>query len=129
MPTLAEIQAQSSAAFSALEQQYIADVCLETVASIATSLDGVTAEARQAIRADLAAYGAIGDGTEKLRGGSDGIDFDADRDREGIRRRIRRRLGLSPVKVDAGSGLDDPAALSWLALSIGNWMGSGSGEM
>lgn len=63
----------------------------ETIDALAADLN---ADQETSIIADLATWATIRDSHVRLQGGRDGIDFDNERKREAIRRRIRLALGL-----------------------------------
>lgn len=64
----------------------------DTVDALAPSLN---ADQETSIIADLATWATIRDSHVRLKGGREAIDFDNERKREAIRRRIRKALGLS----------------------------------
>lgn len=75
----------------------VAEITYETYEKIDELAATLNANQETSIIADLATWATIRDSHVKLQGGRDGIDFDNERKREAIRRRIRRALGLPLV--------------------------------
>lgn len=115
-----EIDALSGAAFTTGEVSRVRRIILDkTFAETATLLDALTlfepdgttplAENQQSerklMRSHLVVfYDRFPDGTTKIKGGKQGLDTDAARDKEDLRREIRIFLGLpmlSPAVVAA----------------------------
>lgn len=72
----------------------VAEITYETYAKIDSLASSLNADQESSIVADLATWATIRDSHVKLEGGSDGVDFDNERKREAIRKRIRKALGL-----------------------------------
>lgn len=110
MGTLAQISAQPSGVLTALEIEKVREIVTGGRLSIARqsiedAVNDLTAAERQATRQDIEDWDELGFGTEKIRPvSSDGLDYDAERDRAVIRRRLIIRLGYDPV-ILGGSGL------------------------
>jgi hypothetical protein len=86
----------SSAVFTALELERVREIVaadsIATIQSVATEL---TAEQRRATRYDINLwYRKVGEGTISIHGGTDGIDYSRERDRNAIRQRVALRFGL-----------------------------------
>jgi hypothetical protein len=69
----------------------IAEIARETIATV----QGVILTVNQvaSVREDLTTWAAIRDSHVRLKGGTDGVDFDNERKREAIRQRMRKTLG------------------------------------
>lgn len=108
MGTLAQIDEQPSGPFTALEVEKVREILTGGRLSIAResvedALDDLTAVERQATRQDIADWDDLGFGTEKIRpAGNDGLDYDVERDRELVRRRLIIRLGYDPAMLSGG---------------------------
>lgn len=76
------------------EKVTVAEITYETYERIDELALTLNADQETAIRDDLDTWETIRDSHVKLQGGSDGIDFDNERKREAIRKRIRRAFGL-----------------------------------
>lgn len=72
----------------------VAEITFETYAKIDSLASSLNADQETSIVADLATWATIRDSHVKLEGGRDGVDFDNERKREAIRKRIRKALGL-----------------------------------
>lgn len=72
----------------------VAEITYETYEKIDSLASSLNADQETAIIADLATWATIRDSHVKLEGGRDGVDFDNERKREAIRKRIRKALGL-----------------------------------
>lgn len=83
--------------FTALEKEHIRNIVgLTTLTELDTPISELTAEQRKATRYDIDLwFNEVGEGTVKLRGGSDGVDFSTPRDRAAIARRVAQRFGFS----------------------------------
>lgn len=79
----------------------------ETVDTLATSLN---TDQETSIIADLATWATIRDSHVRLEGGRDAVDFDNERKREAIRKRIRKALGLPLYSDEALGGGSQPLA-------------------
>lgn len=75
----------------------VAEITYETYEKIDELASSLNADQETSIIADLATWATIRDSHVKLKGGRDGIDFDNERKREAIRKRIRRALGLPAI--------------------------------
>lgn len=73
----------------------VAEITYETYQTIDGLASSLNADQETSIIADLATWAAIRDSHVKLAGSRDGVDFDNERKREAIRKRIRKALGLS----------------------------------
>lgn len=89
------------------QQVTVAEITLETLATIESLVGSLADEQETSIAADIVTWNAIRDSHVRVKGGSDGIDFDNARKREGIRERVRKMLGLplysSEVSGSSGS--------------------------
>lgn len=107
MASLETISEQSAAPFTALEVEKVREIVtggrlMISLESIQDALEDLTAAERQATRADIAEWDELGSGTEKIRPtGSDGLDYDVERDRAFVRRRLITRLGYDPARLGA----------------------------
>jgi hypothetical protein len=119
MPTLAEIQAKSNAALTALEKEKVREITGELPGKIDSLLPSGVSDLNRCYRADVDAWDALGDTTERLSGGRSGVDVDAGRDREHVRRRVRVRLGLPEVKDI--TTLDDPDTIGLFQILNPSW--------
>ena len=119
MPTTAQIEAQSNAALTELEQERIREITNESLATLTPLFANLLPSQRKAMRADIDAWDEIGDTTEKVSGGRSGVDVDTQRDRELVRRRVRVRLELPEVR-DA-QNLEDPDAIGLLTVLGPGW--------
>lgn len=72
----------------------VAEITYEEYDRIDALASSLNADQETSIIADLATWATIRDSHVKLEGGSDGVDFDNERKREAIRKRIRKALGL-----------------------------------
>jgi len=109
MATLETIESKSSAALTQLELEKVREIVTGgrlflAADSIANAVNDLTPEQRQATRADIEEWDALGFGTEKIRPtGGDGLDYDVERDRAVVRRRLIVRLGYNPAALMGGS--------------------------
>lgn len=78
----------------------VAEITYETYATIDGLASSLNSDQETSIIADLATWATIRDSHVRLEGGRDGLDFDNERKREAIRRRIRKALGLSLFASD-----------------------------
>lgn len=87
----------SSATLTALEVEHVRNIIgLDSLTELTTPVSELTAEQRQATRYDIDQwFNEVGEGTVKLEGASDGVNFSTVRDRNEIRRRMARRFGFS----------------------------------
>lgn len=113
MPTLDDITSQSSAAFSAIEENYlryilrkdVADGYLLSDAEVAAALTAVTDVQRQELRAHFDAFGPYDEaGRAELHGGADALDYDAALERWNIRNYVRILLGFGQEPRPSGQG-------------------------
>lgn len=83
-------------ALSASEIDRVREIVQTEALSTVTTLCGnLSASQLQHTRYDLDQFfNQVGEGTVRMKGGSDGVDFDATRDRNVIRNRVRARLNL-----------------------------------
>lgn len=126
MPTLAEIQAKSNTVLTALEKEKVREITGELPGKIDTLFPSGVSDLNRCYRADIDAWDALGDTTEKLQGGRSGVDVDAERDREHVRRRVRVRLGLPEVKDI--TTLDDPDTVGLFQIINPAWREPQSSE-
>lgn len=75
----------------------VAEITYEKYAKIDELAPSLNSDQETSIIADLATWALIRDSHVKLEGGRDGVDFDNERKREAIRRRIRIALGLPAI--------------------------------
>ena len=87
----------SSDAFTALEKEHIRNIIgLTTLSELDIPFSEATAEQRKVTRYDIDQwFNEVGEGTVKVQGASDGVDFSTPRDRAAIRRRMAQRFGFS----------------------------------
>ena len=108
MATLEAIESKSSAPLTQLELEKVREIVTGgrlfiAADSIANAVNDLTPEQRQATRADIEEWDALGFGTEKIRPtGGDGLDYDVERDRAVVRRRLIIRLGYNPAALMGG---------------------------
>lgn len=91
-------------ALTASQQVTVAEITLETLATIESLVSSLTAEQETAIGADIILWNTIRNSHIRVKGGSDGVDFDNARKREAIRERVRKALGLSLYSSEANGG-------------------------
>jgi hypothetical protein len=72
----------------------VSEITLEKYSTIENLVLELTSDQEASIVDDLDTWETIRDSHVKLQGGSDGVDFDNERKRAAIRRRIRLALGL-----------------------------------
>ncbi len=84
-------------AFTALEKEHVRNIIgLEALSELDTPISELTAEQRKATRYDIDLwFNEVGEGTVKLSGGNDGVDYSTPRDRNEIRARMALRFGFS----------------------------------
>ena len=105
MATLEAIESKSSAPLTQLELEKVREIVTGgrlfiSIDSIVDAVDDLTPVQRQATRADIEEWDALGFGTEKIRPtGGDGLDYDVERDRAVVRRRLIIRLGYNPAAL------------------------------
>lgn len=87
----------SDAVLTALEKEHIRNIIgLDSLTELDTAISELTAEQRKVTRYDIDLwFNEVGEGTVKLSGGSDGVDFSTPRDRNDIRKRLAQRFGFS----------------------------------
>jgi predicted protein tyrosine phosphatase len=73
----------------------VAEIVYETYATVDSLSANLNAEQETSVISDLATWATIRDSHVKVKGGRDGVDFDNERKRQAIRRRIRKALGLA----------------------------------
>jgi hypothetical protein len=78
----------------------VAEITYEEYERVNTLAGSLNAEQETSIIADLATWATIRDSHVKVQGGSDGTDFDNERKREAIRKRIRKALGLRLISSE-----------------------------
>lgn len=110
MGTSAEIAEQLTSAFTDLEKERIREILSDgriyfTASSVNILIGDLTGVQIQATRQDIADWDALGQGTEAVRGGKDGIDYSAPRDRSVVRNRLARRLGADTGASDGINGM------------------------
>jgi len=95
MPTTDDILNQDTAALTELETEQVRAICgLKTYTEASTLTTSLLSSQYQTIRALIAAWDSIGDGTVALNGGNEGVDYSQSRDKEEIRVQMRLLLGL-----------------------------------
>lgn len=109
------VSTYSDAVLTALEKEHVRNIIgLEALSELDTPVSELTAEQRKATRYDIDLwFNEVGEGTVKLEGASDGVDFSTVRDRNAIRRRVALRFGfpvssggLYRIPITSGYGLD-----------------------
>lgn len=87
----------SDAAFTGLEKEHIRKIIgLDTLSELDTPISELTAEQRKVTRYEIDLwFNEVGEGTVKLSGASDGVDYSQPRDRNDIRRSMAQRFGFS----------------------------------
>lgn len=87
----------SDANLTALEIEHVRNIIgLDSLTELTTPVSELTADQRRATRYDIDLwFNEVGEGTVKLEGASDGVNFSTTRDRNDIRRRVALRLGFS----------------------------------
>lgn len=87
----------SDASFTALEKEHIRNIIgLEALSELDIPISELTAEQRKVTRYDIDLwFNEVGEGTVKLSGSSDGVDYSTTRDRADIRRRVAQRFGFA----------------------------------
>lgn len=88
-------------ALTGAQKVSVAEIVYETYETVETLAESLNADQESSIIADLATWSTIRDSHVRLKGGRDGVDFDNERKREAIRRRIRKGLGLSLVSEES----------------------------
>lgn len=86
----------------------VAEITLELYSVVEERADLLNDDQVSSVSNDLDIWEKIRDSHVKLKGGSDGVDFDPERKRDAIRGRIRKALGLplylsESVNGDCGS--------------------------
>lgn len=106
MPTLAQISAKSSAVLTALETDKIREIAGLSAVLINSGetpinlfVNQLTPERRQVLRAEIDAWDAVVDSYVKLAGGQDGVDFNQERARMAIRKRVLDTLGIDASRA------------------------------
>ena len=90
------ISTYSDAVLTALEKEHVRNIIgLEALSELDTPISELTADQRRATRYDIDQwFNEVGEGTVRLEGASDGVNFSVVRDRNAIRRRVALRLGF-----------------------------------
>jgi hypothetical protein len=106
MPYSDPISSYSNAVLTALEIERVREIVgFEALSTVTSLVADLTAEQRQATRFDIDQWiNRVGEGTDRVQGGSTGADVSRERDRAAIRARLARRLGLE-VGTVATTGL------------------------
>lgn len=78
----------------------VAEITLETFDTIDPLVDELNSDQETTLLADLDLWADIRNSFVQVRGGKEGVDFDNERKREGIRRRVRKMLGLSLISEE-----------------------------
>jgi hypothetical protein len=96
MPYADPISSYSSAALTALEIERVREIVgFEALSTVTSLVADLTAEQRQATRFDIDQWiNRVGEGTDRVQGGSSGANVSRERDRTAIRARLAGRLGL-----------------------------------
>lgn len=92
----------------------VSEIAQETYDDVAILAVSLTTDQENSILDDLDTWGTIRDSHVRLKGGKDGVDFDNERKREGIRQRIRKMLGLPLYSPES------PNALQLVELEVGS---------
>ena len=87
-------------ALTGAQKVTVAEITYETYQRIDGLAGSLNSDQESSIIADLATWATIRDSHVRLAGGRDGVDFDNERKREAIRRRIRKALGLPLLASD-----------------------------
>lgn len=88
----------------------VSEITLETLANVESLAEDLTAEQITSISADLTTWATIRDSHVRLTGET---DFDNERKREAIRRRVRKHLGLPLVSSEI-SGASQSLPHTWI---------------
>jgi hypothetical protein len=88
-------------ALNATQKVTVAEITYETYEVIDALADDLTAEQETSIVADIALWATIRNSHVKLTGTA---DFDNERKREAIRRRVRRAFGLPLISPEIEQG-------------------------
>jgi len=124
MPTTAQINAQSPGAFTATEIEQIADIANIFLGESLMRCDAlIDAAQQQAMRADIAIWDSYENDTVGVKGGPKGVDYSKVRDREWIKRSVRRRLGLPAIDPNA-----DPDAMKLFTIYPLEWIATNTSE-
>ena len=87
----------SDAVFTALEKEHIRKIIgLDSLSELDTPISELTTDQRKVTRYEIDLwFNEVGEGTVKLSGASDGVDYSQPRDRNDIRRSMAQRFGFS----------------------------------
>jgi hypothetical protein len=91
-------------ALTATQKVTVAEITREELATIESLASNLTTEQNTAIVADIAIWATIRDSHVRIKGGSDGLDFDNARKRDAIRERVRKALGLPLYSAEVSGG-------------------------
>lgn len=91
-------------ALNATQLVTVAEITQETLATIESLASSLTGEQETAIAADVILWNTIRNSHIRVKGGSDGVDFDNARKRQAIRDRIRKALGLPLYSSEVSGG-------------------------
>lgn len=78
----------------------VSEIVRESYADVVTAASSLNAAQESLLSDDLDIWEAIRDSHVKLRGGSDGVDFDNARKRAAIFYRVRKMLGFDEIPFD-----------------------------
>jgi hypothetical protein len=92
------------------EKVTVAEITLESYSLIDSLVDSLTTEQEDAIQADVVTWNLIRNSHVRLDGE---VDFDNERKREAIRRRVRKHLGLSLVSSEV-TGASQSLPHTWI---------------
>jgi hypothetical protein len=81
----------------------VSEITYETYAAIDGLTSSLNASQEATILVDVTLWGTIRNSHVRLDGGSDGVDFDNERKREAIRKRVRKALGLPLMSSEINS--------------------------
>lgn len=81
-------------ALTAEQKATLAEIARESYLIVDTQASGLNAATETLLAADVARWDTLRSKHLKIQGGRDGVDLDPDREREVIRRRVRKNLGL-----------------------------------
>lgn len=82
----------------------VAEIARESYSLINSLASSLNASQEASILVDVTLWGTIRNSHVRLKGGSDGLDFDNERKREAIRQRIRKAFGLPLISSEIQSG-------------------------
>jgi hypothetical protein len=120
MPTTEVIQEQLDTPLTPLERERVREILGYSRAqgeTLSAMIDELTAPQNQFMRAIILRWDEVGDDTERITGGRDALDADPERNREMVRRRVRKLLGLP--EISGVSTLDNSQLIQGYSLRLG----------